>query len=243
MVVSKIIMLNSKQKIISDLEQNKIKADQQIIALQSKVTELETEIGDFKDKNITDINSLKKSHEDDYNHLKETDNKLILDLKEEISSKNKELDKKELKKLARAYEDQEVLYKEDVLFWFRCVSFVSLSIFIVTALAIYLSHGKPWHERIEYYLIDLILFTVLYFCSSQYSDYTKLRNDYANRKTLAQSFGNILNSLEENNLVKDKFIEKTTDILCAPVIISKKEAMLSKGIMKEMKDVIKIIKD
>ncbi len=115
---------------------------------------------------------------------------------------------------------------------------VGLALLIYTVFSIFITHDLSWIESIKYYVIDIILFSALWFCVSQYSNTVKLKNDYANRKVLAQSFSNILNNLSENIDIKNKFIEKTTDVLCAPHAIGEKEPLLSKKILKDVAEII-----
>ena len=93
-----------------------------------------------------------------------------------------------------------------------------------------------------FHKIDFILISAVWFCGAQYANTTKLRYDYANRKTLAQSFANILNNLDENTTIRDKFIEKTTDVLCAPSLVGDKESVLSKKIIKDTAEIISSVR-
>lgn len=159
----------------------------------------------------------------------------------QVEQKQAEIDKRELKKLAQAYREQEDLFKEDVSTWIKRLATAAVLLSISMVISIYLASGKLWYDRFEYYLIDFILISIMWFCGSQYSDYVKLRNDYANRKTVAQSFHNILNNLQEDQEIKNKFIEKATDVLCAPSIFVDKEPILSKKLIKETAEIVKSV--
>lgn len=168
-------------------------------------------------------------------------NEQLVESKKEIERKDGQLNQKELKKLAKAYEDQEIEYNKDVSFWRKCLFYVGTVLLSSFYFSIIFSSGKVWYDKFEYYVGDIILLSALWFCASQFSDAVKLRNDYANRKTLAQSFSNILNSLPEDEQIKNKFIERTTDVLCSPSIVSNKEPVLSKEALKQTIELGKLI--
>lgn len=197
-----------------------------ITNLESQVETLKGEIYDEREK----IRLQKEEFDNENASLKIT-----------IKEQRDQLDAIELKKLAVAYEKQELVYKGDANFWAWWILGIILCFILSTIIAVNISQSKIWYERFEYYVVDLILLTALWFSSSQYSDFIKLRNDYANRKTLAQSFNNILNSLEDQD-IKTKFIEKTTEILCTPITMSTKEPILSKEVLKQVTDLIKSVK-
>ncbi|MBI2623387.1 MAG: hypothetical protein HYW65_02315 [Candidatus Liptonbacteria bacterium] len=159
-------------------------------------------------------------------------------LKKEIAEKQVQLDRKELKKLAAAYNEQEGVYESAASRWLRVLIGVAISLVISAGVSIYLSVQKPWYEKFEYYVVDIILISAVWFCSSQYTYLVKLRNDYANRKTLAQSFHNILSNLPEDEPIKKNFIEKATDVLCAPSLSLDKEPVLSKKVFKDTAEII-----
>ncbi|MCX6786228.1 MAG: hypothetical protein NTU85_00135 [Candidatus Kaiserbacteria bacterium] len=164
------------------------------------------------------------------------------ELNAEIEEKQNQLDRKETKKLAQAYEDQEVIYEIDAKSWLVRLTIVVGLLIVSTAISICLSSAKPWYDRFEYYLVDIIFLSAVWFCGTQYADQIKLKNDYANRKTIAQSFNNILNNLSEDLAIKNKFIEKATDVLCAPSPVSGKEPILSKKLIKDTAEILSSIK-
>lgn len=163
-------------------------------------------------------------------------------LTEEVNQKKKQLDRKESKKLAQAYEEQEGIYKEGSEKWLKWLMWIGIALVTSTIISVYLSSDEKWYDKFEYYLIDVIFLSAVWFCGSQYSDQVRLRNDYANRKTIAQSFNNILNNLPEDEPIKSKFIEKATDVLCAPSPVSGKEPVLSKKVMKDTAEILSSFK-
>lgn len=159
-------------------------------------------------------------------------------LEQQIAEKQKQIDKRELKKLAEAYGEQEGINKGEEKTWLIRLAVVAGLLLVSAVVSIWVTHNQSWVESIKYYVVDIILFSAVWFCGTQYSNVLKLKNDYANRKTLAQSFHNILNNLSDNPEIKAKFIEKTTDVLCAPVATGDKEPLLSKKVLKDVAEII-----
>ncbi len=162
-------------------------------------------------------------------------------LKNTITEKQGEINKMQVKKMASEYGNQEDAYLEDTIKWSKYLLLSALVLFLSTFWSVIFASGKAWYERFEFYLIDFILISAVWFCAWQYSYYVKLRNDYANRKTLAQTYHNILLSIGESedpneNVInietKKEFMKKATDVLCAPSIIEAKEPLLSKELLK-----------
>lgn len=156
---------------------------------------------------------------------------------ERLYNEQKEiLDEKELRKLALAYGTQESEYKNDVIQWRNILLFSGLVLLFSTIWSVWLSSDKIWYDRFEFYLIDFVCISAVWFCASQYTYYLKLRNDYAHRKTIAQSFHNILGNITDQE-IKDRFIEKAIEVLCAPAFSDSKENLLSKKIVSDVLEI------
>jgi hypothetical protein len=166
----------------------------------------------------------------------------VSSLQDSLKEKQEELDLMGTKKLAVSFETQEGIYKRDQRFWLIGVASAALALLVYTVVSICLTSGTTWSDRVGYYAIEIILISVVWFCSAQFSEAKDLRHDYGNRKTLAQSFHNILNNLAEDGVIKLKFIEKTTDILCAPVGGDAREPILTKKALKDMAEILKSVK-
>lgn len=214
-------------------------------ALEQKVSALDLQIKEAETKHKEEFDQTEKEWEGKLNVLKEEHgveiserDEKIEELEEENKDKQLQIDKRELKKLAEAYHEQEREYKTEADGWLKRLYIIAGVLFLLTLVSIFITHSQPWLESIKYYVVDIVIFSAVWFCGSQYSNATKLRYDYANRKTLAQSFSNILNNLSENPEIKDKFIEKTTDVLCAPSTAGDKEPLLSKKIVKDLAEII-----
>ena len=189
-----------------------------ITGLRNKNRELRRQMQVDQEAHDVDKKSWEeKGKQKDEAHKQETDalNSKIKELQNEIQQKQEQLNQKELKKLAQAYGDQEGEYRLSSNRWLSLVviSFIALSTSV--ALSAYISQGKVWHEKLEFYLINFVTITLLIFSLRHFSVFVRLRTDFANRKTLAQAYHNILTSTDDEP-IKQKFIDKTTDRLCAP---------------------------
>ncbi len=220
--------------------------------LKQKISELEIEINGLKslaqtkDQTVASENLLLKQQYE--NSLKQKDtlhSSEILErdtkigtLTDENEQKQKQLNKRELKKLAEAYSEQEGQYKIDSDTWFK---FVKLSFAILGGTVLFsvlMSRGVVWYERFEFYLINFVALTFLIFSLKQFTYFTKLRTDYANRKTLAQSYHNILSSSEDLDL-KPVFLKKAADVLAANNDIKQDSFTLPEKLLETLAEVSK----
>lgn len=156
----------------------------------------------------------------------------ISGLEDENKQKQDQLNKRELKKLAEAYSEQERLFADSAKNWAIMVTISFATLAGSVLLSAYFASGKSWHDKIEFYLINFVILTFIVFALKQYSYVTKLRTNYANRKTIAQSYQNILTSTDDEP-IKNQFLEKATSVLTAPADIDHEAFTLSeKGIEK-----------
>lgn len=156
-------------------------------------------------------------------------NDRIKDLEQEVKGKQEQLDKKELKKLAQAFGDQEEEFKKGGIIWGILIIFSALALSGSILLSAYLAGDKIWYEKLPYYLVNFVFLTLFIFSLRQYSHNRTLRIDFANRKTLAQSYSNIISSGEDDS-IKIKFIEKATDVLAAKTDLQNESfTILEKG--------------
>lgn len=213
--------LNTKIQLLeSSLEEQKKQSQNAIEAKDLEWQEKERVKTGEHDIKIKELNTEKEALE---NNLEET---------------KSQLDRKELKKLAQAFDDEEKIHKINQRNWLIALIIAAVLLIGYAIFSIFLTTNKPWLDRIGYYAIDIILLSAVWFCSSQFSEETRLRCDYGNRKTLAQSFHNILNNLSEDSGIKSKFIEKTTDVLCASVGSGGKEPILTKKVLKDVAEIV-----
>ncbi len=157
---------------------------------------------------------------------------------EQLKEVQLKLDARELKKLASAYKEQEDEYSQDTSRWLIALIVVAGLLLTSTITLLVVTNNKPWSQKIDYWVVDLVFVSAVWFCGAQYTEYEKLRNEYANKKTIAQSFHNILGNLSEDEAIKERFIDKATDILCSPNPIRTREPVLSKKLAKDMAEII-----
>lgn len=231
-------MAKKLQAKIEQLSNDKTALEQQISVLKTQNEQSEalhkTAIEQAKADKELAIQELTQKHETDLSDRDTT----IGELESENKQKQAQIDKRELKKLAEAYSEQEDIFIKESKTWLISLIVAGVLLLISAIISIKVTHNESWVESIKYYIIDFILISAVWFCGAQYANTTKLRYDYSNRKTLAQSFANILNNLAENTAIRDKFIEKTTDVLCAPSSIGDKEPVLSKKLIKDTAEII-----
>jgi cation transport ATPase len=235
-------MAKKLQAKIEQLNNEKTALEQQVSALKIQNEESEaihkTAIEQANTDKELAIKELTKKHETVLSDRDTT----IEDLENENKQKQSQIDKRELKKLAEAYSEQEDIFEKESKTWLISLIVAGVLLLISAIVSIKITHNESWIESIKYYIIDFILISAVWFCGAQYANTTKLRYDYANRKTLAQSFSNILNNLAENTVIRDKFIEKTTDVLCAPSSLADKEPVLSKKLIKDTAEIVSSIR-
>lgn len=200
---------------ISDLD---LKLQEKTGLIQSQESNHKIEIGNLNTKN----NELLKTKEGEFNDKLNEFKLKISELENQNNEKQQQLNLQETKKLAKAYECQKGEYKDKSEIWAKRLLLAAILLIISTGFSIYLSYGKTWHDRFEFYLVDIILVSAVWFCVSQYSYYVKLCADFANRQVLAQSYYNIINNVEDG-IIKDKFLDKTTEVLCSKNSIDHKD--------------------
>lgn len=209
--------------------------------LINKNEELKNKIREFS----TSLESQKKSHEEivtrkenEFKVKKEELENKIKELEELAQEKQRQLNTQELKKLAVAYNQQEDAYSKDAKRWFRYVIVSFIALFISVGTSIYLASDVIWFKKFEFYLINFIIITFLVFSLKQFSYYVKLRTDYANRKTLSQSYHNILSSADDSD-IKPKFLDKATDVLCAKSEVRHESYTLPEKLLETLAEISK----
>lgn len=181
-------------------------------ALENSKKELNVEkerLAKEKNDKIEEINNKKEEEIKNLNALLEEERK-------QHEDKKKQLDLRETKKLAKAYEDQKGEFKDDIRYWSGWLIFSSFVLCLAIFLLILFSNNRTLVDQIQYYIIVVLLGSLVVFCTKQYSYYVRLRNDFANRQALAQSYYNIISGTEDIQ-IKDKFLAKTVEILCAKI--------------------------
>lgn len=199
-----------------------------IATLEAEKTALQGEIDALKSTLELERASarlgLEKSEKEKFDALTQKDSEFnakfaqlgeqIKKLELEIQEKQKEINLRELKKFAEAYEEQETIQGDNSEKWFKYAAWVSVGLLVATLLIVIFTQGLPWSKKASFYFLDIILITLWVFSLKQYSYYVKLRTDYGNRKTLAQSYYNIINSADDA-VIKNKFLDKASEVFAA----------------------------
>lgn len=199
-----------------------------ISKLQDKISNLEAENSSFTQKEsvwVTEKQGFEKNVEE---------------LKKEVDLKDKQITERTLKKLAEAYEYQEKEFKKDVEKWFKFVIIGLITLLVSIGISTWLASSKMWYDKFEYYLIDFVFVTFLIFSLKQYSSSNNLKIDFANRKTIAQSYHNIIGSTEDED-IKEEYLSKATDVLCAPSKIESDSYTIPEKIIETLADTVKLL--
>ena len=223
--------------------------------LKQKNTELNGKLNEATQKGVdleARIVELEKAHQQELEAqrdvAKEEKDQLIAEvekLKQADELKQKQLNDKELKRLAAAYGTQEDKYTTQADTWFQYLKGMVIGWGLLTVSIIFFTSGT-WSEKLPYFAIEIIPISAAWFCVAEFSYYSKLRTDFANRKTIAQTYHNIVINIDDDvdegeAEIKNKFIEKATDVLCAPSVVDSKEPILSKKVLKDLADIVRSI--
>ncbi len=159
----------------------------------------------------------------------------------EINEKQKMLDKRELTALAQAYDDQEKQFKKSADNWLAAS--VVASVVIIFGWAKFSAHlsSIDWIDRINYALPVAVIVTLWIFSGRQYGYFRKLQTDFANRRTLAQSYQNLISASGAEQEIKEQFFERVSSILCAPCDSSVDTTTLLEKSLETLTEVAKLI--
>lgn len=112
-------------------------------------------------------------------------------LEESLKTTKEDLRSKELNKFAGEFRKEEVRYEREQRSWFSNsvrAGAIVLVIAILTAFDIFDSNGTGIFPEIEIIFLNALTLTVFLYSLKQHSHLADLREDYANRKALAQSY-------------------------------------------------------
>ncbi len=210
--------------------------DAEISKLQKLLTEAQTKIQAQETEYNTKVTSLEEKI-----GITEEDNKGLEEKNSSLEEKNEniseQLRKKELSRFASAYADQEVEYKGQQDLWFRfslwatglLVSSVLLSIFGPSWIQ------KGWYEEPGFYLLNAIFLTLFVYTLKQHAHFGNLRIDYANRKTLAQSYQYIVANEEgEHSDIQNRFFERASDVFSSKAILRSSDVTMYEAIVSKL---------
>lgn len=232
--------LDEANKKVQELEVNLV---QKGLDHESEIQSLTKKNEEVNTKKEADFNVERESFKNEKQQLE----KSVKDLEKAVEEKQGAINSLELKRFAQAFATQEERFRDDAKKWFNYTCIMSLIVLVVTSGVIYLTLQNTsgfWYNRIGYYLIDIILITLLAFTLKQYSYYVKLSTDYGNRKTLAQSYFNIIDSADDDDeTIKKLFIDKVSTILAAPAEVAEESNTLFEKILETLKELAVAIKN
>ena len=165
--------------------------------------------------------SLEKSKE--LSDSLKTENEQLKESKQELTTERdelqKQIDEKEIKHLAEAYEVSAKEYRKRTNKMLRSTTSTLVVILAVSSFYFIQSIIPSWEslliDRLNFYPIILVLFVAFFFLSKQYSFYRNLFVDMKHRQTLAQTYYNILRSVEDEN-IKSILAEKVVAFITTP---------------------------
>lgn len=201
---------SSKKQILED---NRRK-DQEITNLQTQLVKLKSTLDEKELKGNEVVLSL--------NNQIELLNAEIKKLKEQVTILSEEIRIKELSRFASAYATQEGEYKIQQDLWFKrslwATLFLTASV-LYSAFTSQIETAKLWYQEPGFYLLNFIFITLFVYSLKQHAHLGNLRIDYANRKTLAQSYQHIIEDEEEFEEIKSRFLGRASDIFSSPALL------------------------
>ena len=189
-------------------------AKNEIIEKQVKIDELE-KAGKELSKQVVDITA----ERDTLLEYQTTTEPAFTTSKTKLSEAQEKIRLMELSRFASAYKDQELEYREEQAKWFRYV--IAASIFLTGSImfSIFVPPHMPitgrWYQEPGFYLLDAMFLTLFVYSLKRHAHLGNLIVDYANRKTLAQSYQHLVESDEESAELESKFQERVAEIITA----------------------------
>lgn len=139
--------------------------------------------------------------------------------KTKLSEAQEQIRLMELSRFASAYRDQEVEYREEQAKWFKYVMVASAFLTGSIMFSIFVPQHMPitsrWYQEPGFYLLDAMFLTLFVYSLKRHAHLGNLIVDYANRKTLAQSYQHLVESDEESAELESKFQERVAEIITA----------------------------
>lgn len=197
------------------LEQAKLvkEKDKSISELQAEVTRLNERIA-LKD---TEYAQLVNTKDEEITSLKNQVSEELLKsgkLDEELRSAREKIRNAELNRFANEYQKEETRYESDQKIWFKYTA-AATAVLLICAIGTALSASSDgFLPDPEIVFLNAILLTVFIYCLKQHSHLADLREDYANRKALAQSYQYMVEESEGEDLseIKNEFFQKAIDV-------------------------------
>jgi len=194
-------------------EQNRQK-DETIASFGTKLAELQSTSNEKSTADAQKITDLEQQVETAESEKEQ--------LEEKVTELSDQLRKKELGRFASAYKDQEGEYKTQQDLWFKfslwATGLLTLSV-VASIFGPLLLQENQWHEKSAFYLLDIIFLTLFVYALKQHAHLGNLRVDYANRKTLAQSYQYIIEDEAETSEIKTRFLDRAANVFSSKAIL------------------------
>jgi hypothetical protein len=184
-------------------------AQQEISQKEAKIAGLEQEKKGLSEE----IVSL-HSERDELLGYRTTTEPIFSETKTKLSEAQEKIRLIELSRFASAYKKQEDEYREEQQKWFTYVIYSTLFLTGSIMFSIF-SPEHVWYQEPGFYLLDAMFLTLFIYALKKHAYLGNLIVDYANRKTLVQSYQYLVESDEESSELAIKFQEKVTEIVTA----------------------------
>ncbi len=180
--------------------------------LDAKVKALEEERESLREENKNKDTEIGNLTNEIKSKRSEVDN-----LSDKNVSLKKQIDIFQTKKLADAFEKAGSGYREDRDKWLRATTFMVLMTFAISVLYFFycVKYNISWEFRLSGLTITGVAVYALYFCARQYSLYRNLFIDMKHRQVLAQSYYNVLRSVEDQE-IRPLLASKVVEFITTP---------------------------
>lgn len=222
-------MRNSYKVLYEKIKETDVQKDKEIFNLQEQLDKTKKEYAEQKTKDDNKINEL------------ETEKTKLISEKDDLSSVLEDTEEKlrvmELSRFASSYEKQELDYEKQQRFWFR-IGVVTTGLLILSVLLSILGPkwfnlSVLWYKEPGFYLLNFIFLTLFIYALKQHSHLGNLRVDYANRKTLAQSYQHIVED-EGHNDIKEGFLKNASEIFSSKAMMRSDDVTLYEALVAKL---------
>lgn len=200
-------LYQESQKLLAQKEAENVTLREQNSALQQK---FDTQVAENQTTKTT--LEAKISESETQKQQLETEKEALEEKNADLSEK---LQEKELSRFASAYATQEKEYKEQQEKWFKLSLWATCFLVVSVLISIFGPHvleDAQWYKEPGFYLLNVVFITLFVYTLKQHSHFGNLRIDYANRKTLAQSYQYIIADEDETSAIRTRFLERSADV-------------------------------
>jgi FtsZ-binding cell division protein ZapB len=199
-------------------EKGRVQLEAENTKLQQRITTLESEVNELRE---------------DYKNLDTEKDALQSDLE----TSKEQIRTMELSRFASAYDNQEKDYETQQIRWFSlslwATAFLTASVLLSIFGPFLLKYTNPWYQEPGFYFLDVIFLTLFVYALKQHSHLGNLRIDYANRRTLAQSYQYIIEEEVEHAEIKAKFLERAANIFSSTALMHDGDVTIPEALMSK----------